>query len=154
MSGQCITIVCIGNLFLYVSASLTFGRFTQRGPMPTRKRRVRHAEIVTVFAGRLRTLRVSRGMTQAELARQAHVTTSYIWRLENGSSAPGIDLVERLANALGTTAGDLISSGDKPDTFAALKSQAERLFAAFTHSADQEDLLMLNPLLARLVRSR
>jgi transcriptional regulator with XRE-family HTH domain len=56
--------------------------------MAKRKTRVRQAEIVGLFASRLRELRHSRGLTQAELARQAHVTVSYIWRLESGGAAP------------------------------------------------------------------
>ena len=68
-----------------------------------KRRRIRHAEIVELFAARLREVRHSRGMTQAELARQAHVTVSYIGRLESAGAAPGIDLVERLAKALGKT---------------------------------------------------
>lgn len=122
--------------------------------MPTRKRRVRHAEIVHVFAGRLRELRQSRGMTQADLARQAHVTVSYIWRLESGAAAPGIDLLDRLANALGVATAELLSPAASPDTAAVLRDQARRLFDAYLRAADVDDLLMLNPLLARLARAR
>src|SRR5262249_15386250 len=52
------------------------GRFTKGVAMPARKRHIRHAEIVRLFAARLRELRHSRGLTQAELASQAHVTVS------------------------------------------------------------------------------
>lgn len=38
------------------------------GAMAKKKRRVRQAEIVGLFATRLRDARVGRGMTQAELA--------------------------------------------------------------------------------------
>ncbi len=122
--------------------------------MPSRKRQIRQAEIVKRFANRLRELRNSRGMTQATLARQAHVTVSYIWRLESGGAAPGIDLVERLSDALGTTAADLIASATSPDTLGVLREQAKRLFDGLLQSAGQDDLLMLNPLLARLGRTR
>ena len=50
----------------------------------------RRPEIVRLFAARLREVRHSRGMTQADLARRAHVTTSYVGRLESGGAAPGI----------------------------------------------------------------
>lgn len=49
-----------------------------------RKKRVEQAEVVRLFAARLREVRRSRGMTQAELARKANVTASYVWRLEAG----------------------------------------------------------------------
>ncbi len=122
--------------------------------MPSRKRHIRQAEVVKRFASRLREVRLSRGMTQATLARQAHVTVSYIWKLESGGAAPGIDLVERLGEALGTTTADLLAATVRPDTLAVLREQADRLFKALVHSADEDDLLMLNPLLARLGRSR
>jgi transcriptional regulator with XRE-family HTH domain len=121
--------------------------------MPARTSRIKHAEIVGLFAARLREARHSRGMTQAELARQGHVTASYIGRLEGGGAAPGIDLVDRLAQALGTTVADLLPTTSPPDTLAVLKEQAQRLFGTLLQSADRETLLMLNPLLARLNES-
>ena len=120
--------------------------------MPTRKR-IRHAEIVRRFADRLREVRRSSGLTQLELARQAHVTEAYVGRLERGEAAPGIDLVDRLANALGTTAADLLPTTAPLDTLAVLNAQAKRLFDAVLQSADRETFLMLNPLLARLAES-
>ena len=121
--------------------------------MSKRKARVEHAEVVGLFAARLRELRHSRGMTQAELARQAHVTTSYIGRLEAGGAAPGIDLVDRLATALGTTVNDLLPTTVSPDTQAVLRDQARRLAEALIVAADRETLAMLCPLLARLVEN-
>ncbi len=121
--------------------------------MSKRKARIEHAEIVRLFAARLRELRHTRGMTQAELARLAHVTTSYIGRLEAGGAAPGIDLADRLARALGTTVNDLLPATASPDTQGVLRDQARRLAEALIQAADRETLLMLNPLLARLLES-
>ena len=45
---------------------------------------MQHDEIVRLFADRLREIRRSRGMTQAELARQTSLTVSYVSRLETG----------------------------------------------------------------------
>jgi transcriptional regulator with XRE-family HTH domain len=56
------------------------------------KRRIQHAKIVGLFAARLRELRHSRGLTQATLARQAHVTTSYVGRSESGGQPPALTL--------------------------------------------------------------
>jgi transcriptional regulator with XRE-family HTH domain len=117
------------------------------------KSRIEHAEVVRLFAVRLRELRRSRGMTQAALARQAQITTSYVWRLESGGAAPGIDLVARLARALGTTTHDLLPTTAPPDTLAFLRQQARSLFDGLLQSADRETLLMLVPLLARLGES-
>jgi transcriptional regulator with XRE-family HTH domain len=121
--------------------------------MAKRKIIIRHAEIVGRFAARLRELRHSRGMTQATLAGAAHVTTSYIGRLESGGAAPGIDLVDRLAAALGSTVNDLLPIAAPPDTDAVLREQARSLFDSLLQAADRETLLMLNPLLARLFES-
>jgi transcriptional regulator with XRE-family HTH domain len=85
-----------------------------------------------------------------ELSRRAHVTPSYIWRLESGGAAPGIDLVARLARALGTTSHDLMPETAPPDTLVTLREQARQLFDSLLSAADRETLLMLNPLLALL----
>lgn len=122
--------------------------------MPTGKRRVQQAEIVQRFARRLRELRLSRGMTQADLAHRAHITASYVWRLESGGAAPGIDLVDRLAKALGAGVGELVVGDEPPATLAVLQAQAKHLFDALLASSDQEELLALNPVLARFGRSR
>lgn len=119
--------------------------------MAKRKPRIRHAAIVGLFAVRLRELRRSRGMTQADLARKAQITVSYVWRLESGGAAPGIDLVDRLATALGTTVADLLPATSSPDTMTVLRDQARKLFDSLVATADRETLLMLNPLLARLI---
>jgi transcriptional regulator with XRE-family HTH domain len=121
--------------------------------MSKRKRRIEHAEVVRLFAARLRELRHSRGMTQADLGRAANITTSYVGRLEAGGAAPGIDLLDRLAKALGTTGQELLPTTPSPDTLAVLREQAQRLFSSLLQAADRETLLMLNPLLARLDES-
>jgi transcriptional regulator with XRE-family HTH domain len=78
---------------------------------------------------------------------------SYIGRLEAGGAAPGIDLADRLARALGTTMTDLLPTTAPPDTLAVLRDQARQLFDSLVQAADREALLMLNPLLARLNES-
>jgi transcriptional regulator with XRE-family HTH domain len=121
--------------------------------MGRRRPRTRQAEIVRLFATRLREVRRSRGLTQAELAAAAHMAASYVGKLEAGGTAPGIDLVARLAAALGTTVHDLLPAGPPPDTDAALRGRAEALFTGLVRAADRETLLMLAPLLARLAES-
>src|SRR4051794_39889859 len=116
-----------------------------------RKARIEQDETVRLFAARLREVRRSRGMTQLELSRRANLPPSSIWRLESGGAAPGIDLVARLARALGTTSHDLMPETAAPDTIATLRDRARRLFDALLAAADRETLLMLTPLLAQLV---
>src|SRR5436853_4208685 len=121
--------------------------------MAKRKARIEQAGIVRLFGARLRELRHQHGMTQADLAEKAQVTTTYIGRLESGGAAPGIDLVERLATALGTTVADLMPTSDPPDKLEILRTQARRLCDTLLEKADRETLQMVNPLLARIIES-
>jgi transcriptional regulator with XRE-family HTH domain len=116
-----------------------------------KQQKIAHAESVRMFAARLREVRYSRGMTQADLAHQARVSEAYIGRLERAEGAPGIDLVDRLARALGTTSADLLPTTAPPDTLAVLRDQARGLFETLLETADRETLLTLCPLLRRFI---
>lgn len=118
--------------------------------MPPKKTKIVHAPVVQRFAGRLRDRRLALGLTQADVARRAEVTVNYVGRLEAAGAAPGIDLLARLASALGTTAADLLPWGAPPDETAVLRGEARRLFEALAASADRATLQVLVPLLARL----
>ena len=52
--------------------------------MAKRKKTIKHDEIVTLFGQRLRERRLERGMSQAELARNAVVSQSSVSRLLSG----------------------------------------------------------------------
>jgi transcriptional regulator with XRE-family HTH domain len=108
----------------------------------------RHADIVRLFAQRLRELRLSRGLTQEALARQAFVTVPYIGKLERAGAAPGIDLVERIASALGVTAVDLMPMTNETPALTILRSRASERFKSILERADESTLVMLCPLLA------
>jgi transcriptional regulator with XRE-family HTH domain len=118
--------------------------------MPPKKTRIDHADVVRRFADRLKEVRLALGLTQAEVARRAQVTVNYVGRLEAAGAAPGIDLLDRLAAALGTTAADLLPAGPSPDTADLLRQEARRLFEALVETADRDTLRLLVPLLARL----
>lgn len=118
-----------------------------------KKQKIAHAESVRLFAARLREIRLSRGMTQAELAHQGQVSEAYIGRLERAEGEPGIDLVDRLAKALGTTSADLLPTASPPDELKVLQEQAKALFEGILESADRDTLLLLNPML-RLIADR
>src|SRR5262245_1009354 len=107
-------------------------------PMARRKKqKIAHPESVRLFTARLREVRLSRGMTQAELGHQARVSETYIGRLERAEASPGIDLVDRLARALGTTSADLLPATPAPDTLAVLKGQARSLFDGMLQTTDR-----------------
>ncbi len=117
-----------------------------------RKVQIEHDEIVRLFAARLRVVRLSRGLTQTELANRAVVTPTYIGKLEAARVAPGIDLVDRLAKALGTTIADLLPETAPTDSLPVLREQAAKLTETLKE-ADRETLTMIVPLLNRLLES-
>ena len=118
--------------------------------MPGQKKHIRHAEIVRRFGERLRELRHNQGMTQAELARAAHVSSVYIGRLESGGAAPGIDLLDRLAKALAVAVADLLPPTAPPDTLAQLRERVRLLADRVARDADRNTLSLAAQFLARL----
>jgi transcriptional regulator with XRE-family HTH domain len=122
--------------------------------MPQRKKTIRHDEIVARFGRRLRELRLARGMSQAELAGQASITTNYVSRLENGGAAPGIDLVARLASALGVPIAELLPADvEGQEELAVVRQRARRMFDALVQKGDPAVLVLLTQLLARLTEA-
>ncbi len=120
-----------------------------------RKTPIRQHAIVLAFAERLRQLRRSRGMTQRELARLSHLTESYISRLENGTIAPGIDLVARVANALGCSLGELLPLAAAPERNSrdVVTEQAKRLFDSVLESRDPSFIFLLAQILSMLAEA-
>ncbi|HEV7572478.1 MAG TPA: helix-turn-helix transcriptional regulator [Thermoanaerobaculia bacterium] len=53
-----------------------------------------------IFGPHLRSLRIARGLTQAELAERADTNTMFISKLERGVTTPTIGTLVRLARAL------------------------------------------------------
>lgn len=92
-------------------------------------------------------------MTQRDLADRAHVTLSYVSKLEAGGAAPGIDLLERLARALGVSVTDLLPTPSQPETVEAYREQVEQLFDAVLAKAGPDTLSMLKLFLERLAES-
>src|SRR5438874_1489295 len=126
----------------------------QRGVfMPRAKKSIEHDEIVQHFSGKLREFRRARGLTQADLARQAQVTTSYITRLEAAGAAPGIDLVARLAAALRVAVTDLLPTTTPPNDLDAFRNQSRQLFESLVKTEDRQSLSLLAQILARLAET-
>lgn len=115
-----------------------------------KKPEIVHDEVVGRFAARLRQVRLERGMTQAQLAEAAQASPAYIGRLERGGAAPGIDLIARLAAALGTTAANLLPAEEPPDDAAVLRGRARTLFDELVQTDDQAALSLLIQFMSRL----
>ena len=117
-----------------------------------KKQKIKHADVVYAFGENLRSLRLSRGMSQAELASRAQIHTTYVGRLEKGLAAPGLDLLERLAAGLGTSLPELMP-GQKVDSVPFLRDQARRKLDAFFTVADSASLGVLNAMLQMMYES-
>ena len=91
------------------------------------RKRIKQPEIVVAFAGRLRQARRSMGMSQQDLSFKAHVNTGYVGKLERAESAPGLDMIGRLAEALGVDPIKLIAANRaKPEDVSTIKSQVRK----------------------------
>ena len=121
--------------------------------MGKRKPRVQQAKIVQQFGARLRELRQGRSTTQADLAREAQVALSHLSKLEKGEAAPGLDLLDRLATALGTTITDLLPQPAAAGDASNQRDQVKKLFESVLPKAGPETLGMLEVLLSRLAES-
>src|SRR5690242_20080263 len=117
------------------------------------KRTVRQAGIVQAFAERLKAIRTACGLTQRDLADKAHLTLTYISRLEAGASAPGIDTLDQLARALQVAATELLPTAAAASSVEAQREQVRRLFEAVLSRAGPDTLSMLHALLSRVAES-
>jgi transcriptional regulator with XRE-family HTH domain len=133
---------------------LAFGRYEEvERDMGKRKPRVQQAEIVQRFGARLRELRQARDTTQADLARAAQVALSHLSKLEKGEAAPGLDLLDRLAKALGTTVADLLPQSVAVENVDDQRGQIRKAFESVLLKAGGETLRLLELFLARLAES-
>ena len=79
------------------------------------------------FSQQLRQTRRNIGMSQQELAFKAHVNTGYIGKLERAESAPGLDMVARLAEALGIEPAQFLTgTASKKENIAAVKAHVQK----------------------------
>lgn len=63
------------------------------------------------FGKRLRTLRNAKGYSLDDLAERTGISRAYLWKLEKKpGSNPSLDRLERLAEALDTSVGELAAS--------------------------------------------
>lgn len=65
------------------------------------------------FGDRLRKLRTQKGLSLDELAAATGISKAYLWKLERKPDAnPSIEITQKIAEALGTTVGVLVSSAE------------------------------------------
>jgi transcriptional regulator with XRE-family HTH domain len=115
-----------------------------------RRAKIARPEVVRQFAERLREVRRTAGLTQRQLADAAHLSEGYVARLEAGDTSPGLDLMSRLATALGVPLTDLLPAAT-PAPLDALREQARSLCDEVMTSADRATLTLLISFLARIL---
>ncbi len=67
------------------------------------------------FAANLRRLRNAKGISQEDLAYEADVNRTYLSKLEKGVSYPGLEIIAKLADALGVEPAVLLMRPEKTD---------------------------------------
>jgi transcriptional regulator with XRE-family HTH domain len=94
------------------------------------------------FPERLTALRKARGLTQQALADQVNLAVLQIRRYEGGTSQPTLDVIRRLAIALGTSADMLVFDETERGPSDALRYQFETISRMPEHEQNMvRDLL-------------
>ena len=79
----------------------------------------------------IKTLRVAAGVKQGDFAEQVGMTQAYLSALEADKRTPSLDLVEKIARALGVPSGALLScsttADDLPSQYAELYDKLQGL---------------------------
>ena len=65
-------------------------------------------DLVTRFAGTVRKLRSKKKLSQKVLADKVGISVSYVSMLERGQRSPPLDMLEKVAKALGVTPVSLL----------------------------------------------
>jgi transcriptional regulator with XRE-family HTH domain len=65
-------------------------------------------DLVTRFAGNVRKLRSKKKLSQKVLADKVGISVSYVSMLERGQRSPPLDMLEKVARALGVTPVSLL----------------------------------------------
>jgi transcriptional regulator with XRE-family HTH domain len=65
-------------------------------------------DLVTRFAGNVRKLRSKKKLSQKTLADKVGISVSYVSMLERGQRSPPLDMLEKVAKALGVTPVSLL----------------------------------------------
>jgi len=69
---------------------------------------IKHMDRTMPFPERLSKIRKQRGLTQVTLGQLAGITKTQVYRYENGSSQPTLDVIKNMAIALSVTSDYLI----------------------------------------------
>lgn len=66
-------------------------------------------EIVYFFGNKIRELRTAKGLSQEELAYKAHLSTTFLGKIERGVNNPTLKSIYQISVALGVPLSDIFS---------------------------------------------
>ncbi|MES2279076.1 MAG: helix-turn-helix transcriptional regulator [Bacteroidota bacterium] len=69
---------------------------------------IKNVEVIKAFGRRLRDLRISKGLSQEQLANEAEIPLSQVGRIERGEINPTLSTVYALCTALQTNMKDAL----------------------------------------------
>lgn len=98
-----------------------------------------------LLGARLRALRQACGMTQEQVAELAEVHPTYLPRIESGSVVPSVDVLVRMAEALGTPAGFVLGAVDEQPHAEELTALRQEI-AALMQASDVRELRLVRDL--------
>ena len=101
---------------------------------------------------RIRDVRHRKGLSQEELAEKADINRTYLSQLEHNKSSPTLDVVERIAAALGVTSVELMggASGDG-ESRPAVEYSSDSIHPGLQEFLDDERTrLLMNPTAAEI----
>ncbi|MDW8006457.1 MAG: helix-turn-helix transcriptional regulator [Thermomicrobium sp.] len=101
-----------------------------------------------VLGQRIRALREAQGLRQEDLAARAMVNQSYLSQIENGKRDPSLDVLERIADALGIPVADLLR---EPETEAPTHEDFAVWYALIERATERDRRLAME-ILARSLR--
>ncbi|MCM1010928.1 MAG: helix-turn-helix domain-containing protein [Fusobacterium sp.] len=68
----------------------------------------KHSNITSKIGLKIKLLRNKQGLSQEDLASKSELSATSLGTIERGTSVPGIDTLERIANALGIELKELV----------------------------------------------
>ncbi len=81
------------------------------------------------IGGRIRKLRLDRGLSQSQLSTDAGITKSYLSKIENSDSAPPVSTLVSLAQALGVTMDAFFSEKENTCVYTLIKKNERQTMA-------------------------
>lgn len=106
------------------------------------------------LGARLRAIRESRDLTQAQLAKKARVPRTYVSRIEHAHLLPGLGVAQRLADALGVGLLDLVPSHGGGGSRSAHDGYWNSLVRYYRGLGEEQRFAVLSKVRAMLGQSR